>query len=87
MSIKNKQNSSDNFLVRAEFLNARPPDRQTARPPLVITVPRSLNGWGKDYFLATWTIMVLMDINNMAEVTKRVTSRGRGGGLDPWEGK
>ena len=33
MSVKNKQNSSVNFLVRAEFL--------TARPPLVITIPHS----------------------------------------------
>ena len=29
MSVKNKQNNSVNFLVRAEFLIARPP----ARPP------------------------------------------------------
>ena len=27
MSVKNKQNSSDNFLVKAEFLTARPPAR------------------------------------------------------------
>ena len=37
MSVKNKQNSSVNFLVRAEFLTAGPPDR----PPLVITIPHS----------------------------------------------
>ena len=37
MAVKNKQNSSVNFLVRAEFLTARPPDR----PPLVITIPHS----------------------------------------------
>ena len=38
MFVKNKQNSSVNFLVRAEFLNAPrltscPTARQTARPP------------------------------------------------------
>ena len=33
MSIKNKHNSSVNFLVSAEFLTVRPPARQTARPP------------------------------------------------------
>ena len=47
-NIWDEQNSSVNFLVRAEFLNARPPAcqtaRQTARPPLVITIPHSLNG-------------------------------------------
>ena len=57
MSVKNKQNSSVNFLVRAEFLIARPADR----PPLVITIPHSLNGsalytelqiifWFEEYF-------------------------------------
>ena len=40
MSVKIKQNSSVTFLVRAEFLTARPPDR----PPLVITIPHSLRG-------------------------------------------
>ena len=30
MSVKNKQNSSVNFLVRAEFLTARPLDRPAA---------------------------------------------------------
>ena len=30
MSVKNKQNSSVNFLVTAEFLTARPPDRLPA---------------------------------------------------------
>ena len=46
MSVKNKKKSSVNFLVRAEFLTARPPDCRTARPPLVITIPLSFNGWG-----------------------------------------
>ena len=36
--VKNKQNSPVNFLVRAEFL--------TTRPPLVITLLHSRNGWG-----------------------------------------
>ena len=38
MSLKNKQNSSANFLVRAKFF--------TERPPLVITIPHRLYGWG-----------------------------------------
>ena len=42
MSVKNKQNSSVHFLVGAEFLTARSLDR----PPLVITIPHSLNGTG-----------------------------------------
>ena len=38
MSVKNKQNSSANFLVRALFLTARSLDRIPARPPLVIYI-------------------------------------------------
>ena len=56
MSVKNKQNLKVDFLVRAEFLITRPPARLPAhqttrgtarppdRPPLVITIPHSLNG-------------------------------------------
>ena len=39
MSVKNKQNSSVNFLILAEYLNVRPPPaRPSDRPPLVITM-------------------------------------------------
>ena len=48
MSVKNKQNSSVNSLVRAELVTASPTARPTARltprPPLVITIPHSLYG-------------------------------------------
>ena len=42
MSVRNKQNSSGNFLVRADRSPARPPDH----PSVVITIPHSLNGRG-----------------------------------------
>ena len=45
MSVKNKQNSSVNFLVRAEFLTSRlPSSPPPGRPPLVITIPHRLRG-------------------------------------------